>query len=120
MESKLAQAGDIIGRVERPPGIGNGGYGSINQGGPTAFISNIIKLLIVAAGVYAVLNIVIAGLGFISAGGDPKKIADAWAKIWQSLLGLTVAAGSFVIAGLMGQILFGDPNALLQITIFGP
>lgn len=104
-----------FGTVDLPPGIS-----SLEDGGLTNFISNILKFLIVIAGVYAVFNFVLAGLAFMSAGDDPKKMAGAWAKIWQTLLGLIFAAGAFVIASLAGSLLFNDPDALLQLKIFGP
>jgi len=72
------------------------------------------------AGVYTLLNFVFAGYTFLSGAGDPKKIQDSWAKIWQSIIGLTVAAGSFVLAALLGLLLFRDSNAILQLRIFGP
>jgi len=109
MNYKLAQ---IFGNVAPPPGVNK--YTS-----PTQFISNIVKLLIVGAGIFALFNLVTAGYAFISAGGDPKKIADAWAKIWQTLLGLLIAAGSIVLAAIFGRLIFGNANALLQIQIFG-
>lgn len=107
-----------FGEIEPPPGVDR--YGGFLSGGPTNLISNIAKVLIAIAGIYAFFNILLAGYVFISADGDPKKIQDAWSKIWQSILGLTVAAGAFVLAALIGQVLFGDPNALLQIRVFGP
>ena len=55
----------------------------------------------------------------MSAGDDPKKVQGAWQKIWQTLIGLIFAAGAFVIAALVGQLIFKDANALLQIKIFG-
>ena len=88
--------------------------------GPPLFLNNIIKLLIVGAGIFALINLVLAGYGFMSAGDDPKKVAGAWAKIWQTLMGLAFAAGAFVLAAIFGQLLFGDYNALLQLRIFGP
>jgi len=105
-----------FGTVGPPPGI----TGSVEAGGLANFISNILKLLIVLAGVYAVFNFVLAGYAFMSAGDDPKKMAGAWAKIYQTLLGLVFAAGAFVIASLAGSLIFKDPNALLQLKIFGP
>jgi hypothetical protein len=84
------------------------------------FISVVLRSLIAIAGIYAILNIILAGYAFISAGGDPKQIAMAWAKIWQSLLGLLVSAGAFVIAAIIGQILFSDPGAILTIRVFQP
>ena len=114
---RLAQI-NPFGKVDPPPGVSSFSGGSL--AGLSSFISVIIKTLIVGAGVYAVFNIISGGYTFISAGGDPKKIADAWAKIWQSLLGLAVAAGALVIAAIIGRLLFGNANALLQLQVFGP
>jgi hypothetical protein len=111
MENQIAQ---IFGNVNPPPGV------SEYSDGLTLFISNIVKLLIVGAGIYALFNLVTAGYAFMSAGGDPKKIADASAKIWQTLVGLLVAAGAVVLAAIFGRLIFGNANALLQITIYGP
>lgn len=106
-----------FGVVNPPPGVREyaGGLGGLSN-----FINNILKILIVGAGIFTVFNLVTAGYGFLSAGDDPKKVAGAWAKIWQSLLGLAFAAGAFVLAAIFGKLLFNDPNALLQIRIFGP
>lgn len=112
MQNTIAQ---VFGEVNAPIAIRR--YGS---GGIALFISNIVKLLIVGAGLFALFNIILAGYSFLSAGDDPKKMAAASAKIWQSLIGLAVAAGAIVLAMLFGQIIFGDPNALLQIQVFGP
>lgn len=76
-----------------------------------------LRGLIVVAGLYALFNLVLAGYAFMSAGDDAKKVAGAWAQIFQTILGLSVAAGSFVLAALFGQLLFGDPAFLLKPTI---
>ena len=51
---------------------------------------------------------------------DSKKIAGAWAQIWQTVLGLAISAGSFVLAAIFGQLLFNDPYFLLRPTIPTP
>ena len=107
----------IIGEVKPPP---IEGFKGLMEGGLTTFINNILKLLIVGAGIFAVMNLVLAGYAFMSAGDDPKKMQGAWAKIWQTFLGLAFAAGAFVLAAIFGQLIFKDPNALLQLKIFGP
>jgi len=84
------------------------------------FLNNILRLLFVVAGLYAFLNFIIASFGFISAGGDSKKISSAWAKIWQSILGLLIIVCSFVLAAIFGQLLFGDETAILNPQIYGP
>jgi len=103
-------------------------FGPIN---PPSFISkepsglitlfnNILRLLIVLAGIYVLLNFILAGYSFISAGGDPKNIEKAWGKIWQSMVGLFIIAASFALAALLGKILFGDSTAILKPKIYGP
>lgn len=113
----LAAEDNLFGEVKPPP---IKGFKGLMEGGLTIFINNILKLLIVGAGIFAVINLVLAGYGFMSAGDDPKKVAGAWAKIWQTLMGLAFAAGAFVLAAIFGQLIFGDYNALLQLRIFGP
>jgi hypothetical protein len=113
MKDLLAQFGNI----GKPPGVES--YGNWHPG-LGRFLGNIVKTLIAIAALYALFNLVLAGYAFMSAGDDPKKIAGAWAKIWQTILGLTVAAGAFVIAGIIGQILFDDPFALTTPRFFGP
>lgn len=109
---------NIFGKVSPPPGVSQYGEGSVE--GLPSFINNIINVLIMGAGIFALFNLVLAGYAFLSAGDDPKKVTAAWSKIWQTLLGLAVAAGAFVLAALFGKIIFNDPQALLQIKIFGP
>jgi hypothetical protein len=80
-------------------------------------IQLVIGLLIIGAGIYALINIILAGYSFMAAGDDPKKVAGAWAMIWQTMLGLAVAAGAFVLAAIFGQLIFGDPTFILNPQI---
>ena len=80
-------------------------------------IQMIIWVLIIGAGIYALINFILAGYAFLSAGDDPKKVAGAWAKIWQTALGLLVVAGSFVLAAIFGQLIFGQWNFILNPSI---
>lgn len=111
---KLAQS-NPFGAVPQPQGLSQFG----NE--PGVAIGRLIQFglrtLIVVACVYAVFNLVLAGYSFMSAGDDSKKVAGAWAQIWQTMLGVSVAAGSFVLAGIFGQLIFGDWNFLLRPTI---
>ena len=80
-------------------------------------IQIVVWVLIVGAGIYALFNFVLAGYSFLSAGDDPKKVAGAWAKIWQTALGLLVSAGAFVLAAIFGQLIFGQWDFILNPTI---
>lgn len=93
----------------------------ITAADPGEAIGKVIQLavwiLIAGAGIYALFNFILAGYAFMSAGDDPKKVAGAWAKIWQTALGLAVAAGALVLAAIFGQLIFNDPKAILNPTI---
>lgn len=96
--------------------------GSTNGSGIVVILNSLVKFVIVLAGLYTFWNIISAGYAFASAGGDPKAVAKAWEKIWLSLLGLLVVAGSFVLAVIFGYLIFGATNATILISpqIFGP
>lgn len=79
-----------------------------------------LRGLIVVAGIYALFNLVLAGYAFMSAGDDSKKVAGAWAKITQTIIGLSVTAGAFVLAALIGQFVFGKWDFLLKPSIPTP
>ncbi len=120
MKNLLVQ--NFFGNITPPDVFKPEKYGSFDTPGKgiVFFANNILKLLIVGAGIYAFLNIIIAGYEFLGAGGDAKKVEAAWKRIWQSLLGLAFVAGSFVLAAIFGWLIFKDPAAILNPTIYGP
>lgn len=106
-----------IGTIEQPEALNQ--YPS-SGAGIFIILNNIMKLMIVGAGLFALFNFITAGYQFISAGGNTDKINEAWNKIWQSMLGVLIAAGSFVLAGVLGKLIFGDWTAITSPTITGP
>lgn len=90
------------------------------SGGLVFFISNVLRLAFVAAGVYSLFNFVVAGFQYMSAAGDQKVLQDSWNRIWNSLLGLIVIVVSFALAALFGYLLFGDAGFILNPKIYGP
>ena len=85
--------------------------------GVVAFMNAILVLIFVVAGLYAFLNFIIAGFGFMTAGGDAKVITKSWDRIWQSLLGLLIIVGSFLLAAIVGILIYKNPAAILQPTL---
>jgi magnesium-transporting ATPase (P-type) len=112
----------IFGEIKLPTNFLYGGIEATGgqPGGLIQFLNNIVRLLIVVAGLFAFFNLILAGYGFLSSGNDPKKMGDAWAKIWQSMMGLLFIVGSFVLAAIFGWLLFGNPGAILNPKIYGP
>lgn len=117
------QSPDFVGNIT-PPSI-FGQYGDDAMVGSQAaglmiLLNNVLRLVIVLAGLFAFFNILIAGFGFLGASGDPKKVEAAWAKIWQSMLGLLIILGSFILAAIFGWLLFGDARAIMSPKLYGP
>lgn len=98
------------------PPVNNQYFSSKDGSGIFILLSNIFKLAGVVAGIFFVVQIILAGYGYLSANGDPKKTEVAWAKIWQSILGLAIVAGAFTIAGVVGKI---TGINILNPTIYG-
>lgn len=111
----LAQAQSILGTVGVPDAVKN--FGDVSGGGIGKFLNILLKLLIVGGAIYAMFNLILAGYAFMSAGDDPKKMEGAWAKIWQTAMGLLFMAGAFVLAALFGQLIFGDWTFILNPQI---
>jgi hypothetical protein len=109
---------DVIGNV-KPPSFMTGQYSSF-QTGITAFISNLVKLITVIAGIFVLINLLLAGLQYISSQGDPKGVEGAWNKIWMSLVGLVIIVAAFVITAIISYILFGDASFILNPKVYGP
>lgn len=105
---------DVFGQIQAPQYLAP--FGSL-IGGPGKFLTLIFRVLIMGGGIYSVFNIILAGYAFLSAGDDPKKIEGAWAKIWQTLIGLAFIAGSFVLAAIFGKLVFGDYNTIINPQI---
>lgn len=119
MNIASTQSGSInridLGTIPQPAPLG--GFGTVEGGALGVLLNLVFNLLIVIAGIFALFNFILAGYAFLSAGEDPKKIEGAWAKIYQSVIGLLVAAGSLILAAIFGQIIFGDATQLISPVI---
>lgn len=126
MKNLLAQVGgqpggavgaqsNPFGTVEAPDAIER--YGTTPGGAIGNIIQLVIWILIIGAALYSLFNLILAGYSFMSAGDDSKKVAGAWAQIWQTMLGLAVTAGAFVLAAIFGQLIFGDWSFILNPVI---
>jgi hypothetical protein len=107
----------IFGPITSPTNV-NYNLGDLTK--MSVLLNNILKLLIVIGGLYALVNIVLAGYQFIGAVNDPKKIEAAWAKIWQSVIGLLIIVASFALGALLSKILFGNATVIFNPKIIGP
>lgn len=122
MKKLLAANDSIFGEIENPitkinPDASQ--YESVTSGLPL-FISNLLRLITIGAGIFALFNFIAAGLNYITAGGDEQKIQNSWSMILNSIYGLVIIAVSFVLTGVISYILFQDATVILKPTIYGP
>lgn len=111
----LAAETNPFGTITAPEAVAK--YADTPAQGIGNLIQTVVWVLIIGAGLYSLINFVLAGYAFLSAGDDPKKVAGAWAKIWQTALGLAIAAGAFILAAIFGQLIFGQWDFILNPTI---
>jgi len=83
----------------------------------TSFISAIVRFLVIIAGLFTLWQFLTGGFGMITAGGDKGKVAEAQNKLTTSLTGLVVIASSFLIIGIISQLLFGDYKFILAPSL---
>ena len=107
----------ILGTVEAPQNVN--AY-SENVTGLINLLSNILRLSVLAAGVWGLLNLISSGIQWIGASGNPEMIKQASSRIWMSLLGLIIIAVAFVVTGIIGLIFFGSADAIIKPAIYGP
>ncbi len=104
----------ILGTISPPPTK----YPNLSGGGLTSFISNLLIFIITIAGLFTLINFILAGYSYMSSNGEPQKLAAAGNKMLQSLIGLAVIAGAFIIAGIIGFVFFQQTDFLFK-PVFG-
>ena len=95
---ELAASFDIKG-VFQPAGISSGVRGKIfeSSAGFGYLASDILLILTGTAGAISLIFIVIAGIKFVTSGGDPKKLGSATSTLTYAIIGLVVTILAFVI-----------------------
>ncbi len=72
-----------------------------NPPDPGAFVAGVfrngISLLILGAFLLMLIFTIIAGIKFITAGGDSKAISAAWSQIYMGMIGMVVVVGAYAI-----------------------
>lgn len=118
----IAQASDIIGTIEKPPGVAafDAATNDPDGIGLLIFISNLIRVGTILAGIWVLFNIVLAGWMYISGSGDSGQHAKVRDSITNSVIGLIVIVSAYTIAALIGLLFFGEANYFLNPTLPTP
>lgn len=65
--------------------------------GLEGIFENTLTAVLALAGIALFIMLVIGGFQFMTAGGDPKKVAGAWATLTHAIIGLILIALSYLI-----------------------
>lgn len=112
----IVQAQDIFGKVAVPSPIAAFGGGTAG-GGLIIFISNLIKIVTIIAGLFGLFNVIGAGYTYLSSSGNPKATEQAMNQLFMSLIGLIIIVGSFTITAIVSLLLFGRADYILNPSI---
>lgn len=108
----------IFGSVTPPPGVAQFNAQASAGGGSgigiVIFVSNLIKVVFIIAGLFGLFNIISAGYIFLNSQGNAKELEKATSSLTYSLLGLAVMVGAFTITSIISFLLFGDASFILN------
>lgn len=110
----IAQNNDWLGTDKITPPFG-GSWDDPNTG-IESFINRGFRLVFVVFGLYALLNFVMAAFNFINSQGDAKNLEKAKKLFTNSIVGLGLIAVTFIVAGVIGAVFYGDWDALLNLN----
>ncbi|HYD34894.1 MAG TPA: hypothetical protein VD999_02405 [Vitreimonas sp.] len=115
-----APPANVFGKVSPPPGVqlysGTGG----NQIGILAFMSTLIRVATVIAGIWVMFQFILAGYEYITASGDASAHNKVRERLTMSVIGLILIVTSYTVAALIGLIVFDDAGFILNPIIKGP
>lgn len=84
--------------------LGNGGCGTGSGNQLSNDLKTVVELLSIVAGVAAVIMVIISGIKFITAQGDPSGISSARSSLLYALVGLViVAAAQAIVHFVLGK-----------------
>ncbi|GIK84471.1 MAG: hypothetical protein BroJett025_10930 [Patescibacteria group bacterium] len=107
---------ELVGDIAIPKGVDliNQDAGGI---GVVLFISNMIRLIIILGGVWALLNIILAAFAYLTGGGKPDTHSKVSSRFTMSVIGLLLMIVSYSIAALIGLLFYGEASYILTPTI---
>ena len=108
----FAPADDPIGEVLPPPGV----EGYENSGSLGLFITNIIKIATLIAGLWVLINFVTAGFLYISSPGDASVNEKVSKKLTASVSGLMIIVASYTLIGVISYIFFGSSSYVINLN----
>lgn len=106
-----------IGQVLPPPGTDTFSARAGADIGILYFISRMIRLIMVIAGVWSAIMILLAGYTFISSSGDSGSYQKVRNQLTNAIIGLVIIMFTYTIIGLISLIIFRDAGFILNPTL---
>jgi hypothetical protein len=120
LNSVQLAASNVFGTVSPPPGVQAYDAKAGGEIGLIVFISSMLQLVTVIAGVWVLFQFFLAGFDYITANGNTAANTKVKDRLTFSIIGLVIIVGSYSIAALLGLILFGDATFIIQPKLQGP
>jgi len=117
-----ASPADIFGAITPPAGVSAYDAQAAASGGGLGlmfFFSNIVKILTIVAGLWVLVNFLMAGFSIVTGGGDSGSTKKAYDKILYSVIGLVIIVASYTLIALVSLIVFGQADYILNPVING-
>ncbi|HEX9817328.1 MAG TPA: hypothetical protein VGA89_00310 [Patescibacteria group bacterium] len=109
----------IFGTIQAPAGVDRYNLADESGIGLITFISNLIRVATVVAGVWVMINFILAGWKYIIGSGDSKAPSEASQMMTNSLIGLAIIVGAYTLAAVIGLIFFGDATFIISPQLRG-
>lgn len=106
-----------------------GGFGAVNDkvtgvttatgamGSVSYILSRVIGFLTIAAAIWFFIQLIIAGISWITAGGEKNKLTEARERLTNAFIGLVVVVAGWAILALAGSFFgvdFTSPSAIIE------
>lgn len=115
----IAQASNPFGNIEAPAGVRK--YDAAAGGiGLLLFVSNLIQIATVVAGLWVMFNFITAGFTYVTSNGDSAAHGKIASKLTQSIIGLVIIVAAYGVTALAGLLFFGDAMYFLNPQIPTP
>lgn len=113
----MAQGESVFGKIEEPVGVAAYNQDAPNNIGLLKFISNMIKIASIVAGVWVMFNFITAGFTYVTSAGDSSAYGKIGEKLSYSVSGLLLIVASYTLAGIVSLIVFGNATYILNPEI---
>ena len=96
-----------LGTIGKGEGLGpfSAGKGGTPGENFEQVISTVIGLMTIGGMLWFMAQLFIGALGWVSAGGDPKRLETARHRITNAVIGLIIVVAAWAIIGVIGTIL---------------